>query len=141
LPTPGAQLPGHWAFDYALIPFADGDFHSAVHQAYAFNTPLKAISTSLHKSNYPSQHSFIHVEPLSFIISAVKPAEEEEGWILRGYNSVDEPIRVSIRISRPIQSVFKINLAEQIIEEIEIKPDGTIPLIVEGKKIISLLLR
>jgi alpha-mannosidase len=141
LPTPGAQLPGRWAFDYALIPYTDGNFHSAIHQAYAFNTPLKTISTSLHKSDHPSRYSFVHIEPLSFITSAIKPANEEPGWVIRGYNPFDEPIRVKIQIYKKIQSAFKTNLAEQIIEEIGINPDGSLTLIVEGKKIISLLLR
>jgi len=141
LPTPEAQLPGHWAYDYALIPFTEGDYLSAVHHAYAFNAPLKAISTSLHKAKNPSKFRFLNIEPLACIISAIKPAEEDDGWIVRGYNTDNKSIRVVIQSWRPVKSVYRANLAEQIFEEIETRPDGTISLTVEGHKIFTLLLR
>ncbi len=48
--TPGAQMPGQWVFDYSIIPHP-GDWNSAFWQAYAFNAPLRSVSTSLHAGN------------------------------------------------------------------------------------------
>ena len=48
--TPGAQMPGQWFFEYSIIPHPGG-WDSAFWQAYAFNSPLRAVSTGMHAGN------------------------------------------------------------------------------------------
>ncbi len=45
--TPAAQMPGEWSFDYSIIPHS-GNWQNAFEQAYAFETPVRVVSTSLH---------------------------------------------------------------------------------------------
>ena len=43
--TPGGQVLGKWAYDYSIIPHK-GDWHEAYQHAYAFETPLRAITAA-----------------------------------------------------------------------------------------------
>ncbi len=113
MPTPGAQMPGHWAFDYAIIPFAEVDRLTAYHQAYAFQAPLRAASTALHEGMLSSQDALLHVSPQDFIISAIKTARDGSGWLVRGYNISDQPLTVALRTLIPFISAERANLAEE----------------------------
>ncbi len=62
LETPGAQMPGKWAFDYSIIPHS-GNWQSAFWQAYAFETPLRAVTTGLHAGGLPPAGSFVETSP------------------------------------------------------------------------------
>ncbi|MCJ7585183.1 MAG: hypothetical protein MUO30_10500, partial [Anaerolineales bacterium] len=81
--TPGAQMIGRWTFHYSIIPHAVGrdsippsssrqDGILPYDQAYAFETPLRAVSTGLHDGQLPTSGSFVSVEPHQFVISAIK---------------------------------------------------------------------
>ncbi|MCX6039315.1 MAG: hypothetical protein NTW99_15815, partial [Chloroflexi bacterium] len=71
LETPGAQMPGPWAFDYSIIPHA-GSWQKAFAQAYAFETPMRLACTGLHTGTLPVSGSFVKVEPAAFVVSAVR---------------------------------------------------------------------
>ncbi len=75
LETPSAQMPGNWTFAYSIIPHASG-WQSAFQQAYAFETPLRVVTTSLHTGDLPPSGSFVETTPETFIVSAVKTAED-----------------------------------------------------------------
>ncbi|MCX6034489.1 MAG: hypothetical protein NTV38_05875, partial [Chloroflexi bacterium] len=71
LETPGAQMPGTWAFDYSIIPHA-GSWQKAFTQAYAFETPMRLACTGLHGGTLPVSGSLVKVEPATFVVSAIK---------------------------------------------------------------------
>jgi alpha-mannosidase len=91
--TPGAQMTGRWAFEYSIIPHRGGwrtagqDGSLPYRQAHAFNAPMRAVATAIHSGTLPAVTAFVHAEPETFIISAVKTAEDGGGWIVRGTNS------------------------------------------------------
>jgi alpha-mannosidase len=134
--TPGAQVPGKWVFDYAIIPYQADKKFAAYAEAYAFEAPLQAIATTLHAGKLPGKASFIQVEPEQFVISAVKTSEDGRGWVVRGYNLGGEEIKVRLKSLLPILNIDKINIAEEKLEEI--KP-GT-ELVVKGNQVVSILL-
>ena len=57
LETPGAQMPGRWSYDYAVIPFAAPDEAAARQQAYAFAAPLRAVASPLHPGDLADQRA------------------------------------------------------------------------------------
>ncbi|MFW5714334.1 MAG: alpha-mannosidase [Brevefilum sp.] len=136
--TPGAQMPGNWSFEYAIIPHR-GDWRNAYHTAFAFQSNLRAIETELHTGQISEQGSFITHSPEEFVISAIKPAEKGEGWILRGYNVTDVMLEISIRPLINFSSAYRINLAEKIQNELNILDDGSIKISVSSHEIISVL--
>jgi alpha-mannosidase len=131
--TPGAQLPGRHEFDYAIIPYANNEeeFLNACHQAYAFQTPLRAVGQTLHAGTLPPSASLTTVSSPEFVVSAVKLAEagnqdDQARWIVRGYNLTNEPIQVRLQPWRPPLRVDLTNLAEIPQETLTLAEDGSV---------------
>ena len=138
LETPGAQMPGTWAFDYSIIPHA-GSWQKAFAQAYAFETPMRLACTSLHGGTLPVSGSFVKVEPATFVISAIKQSEDGDGLLVRGYNITGEAIRVTLKPWKLFKKVGQVNLAEE--KQTALKPDkdGRVIIPVRGHEIVSVL--
>jgi alpha-mannosidase len=133
--TPGAQMPGEWAFDYAIIPGKDA--LTAYRQAAAFVTPMRAMLTSLHPGILPARQAFIQVDPPAFRISAVKMTENGDGWLVRGYNLGSEDIQVTLRPWKAFERVELVNLAEETLSRLETNPQGEVSLPVGGRQVVS----
>lgn len=135
--TPGAQLPGTWSYDYAIIPH-EGGWRDACQQAYAFQSPLRAIDADIHPGGLPFQGSFISHSPDEFIISAVKETENGKGWLVRGYNTSSEPIRLNLRPLRRFAYASRISLAEEELAVLPVEDGGSIALSVGGHEIVTI---
>jgi mannosylglycerate hydrolase len=147
--TPGAQMPGQWSFDYAIIPHG-GQKHILPHvQAYAFETPLRAVPASLRAGNLPEQGSFVIVTdnkatekggPTEFIVTAVKQAENGNGWLVRGYNPGHDALEVTLTPFKRFKSAARVNLAEQKMADLTVeKATGSVNLPVNSCEIVSVL--
>ena len=136
--TPGGQVQGKADFDYSIIPHA-GNWQESYQQAYAFQTELRAIETGIHPGEIPAQGSFVSSSPESFIISAVKAAENGTGWLVRGYNISPGPIRVSLNPLRRFARAAQVNLAEEEMVPLVVNSNGQIEISVAGHQIISVL--
>jgi alpha-mannosidase len=136
--TPGAQLPGQWFFEYSIIPHPGG-WDSAFWQAYAFNSPLRAVSTSMHTGNLSSTLSFVEAAPETFVISAVKPTVVGHAWLVRGYNITDQPITVTLRPWMPFKKVVLVNLAEANQSPLQPDQSGCVTFPVHAHQIVSVL--
>ena len=138
--TPGAQLPGNWSFDYSICPHA-GQKNSPPHEnAYAFETPLRAVSTPLHAGSLPGKGSFVSVTGRDFIVSAVKQAEDGNGWLVRGYNPGHEALEVQLTPFTRFDSAARVNLAEQKIASLTVKQAaGSVSLAVKSNEIATVL--
>jgi alpha-mannosidase len=136
--TPGAQLPGQWFFDYSIIPHSGG-WNTAFWQAYAFNNPLRAVSTGMHAGNLSSALSFVEAAPETFVISAVKPTEVGHAWLVRGYNITDDPIRVTLKPWNPFKKVALVNLAEANQSPLQPDQSGCVTFPVRAHQIVSVV--
>jgi mannosylglycerate hydrolase len=142
--TPGAQMIGSWAFEYAVIPYVVQEQSTNANKsfpfelAYAFNTPMRAIQTNLHSGILPGQASLIQIEPVDFVISAIKPSEDGSGWIVRGYNIISSPLTLKIRTVIPSIRAERVNLAELFEETIDPSPDGSFSLQVKAHQIATI---
>jgi len=139
LETPGAQMPGRWKFDYAIIPGMEAVL--AYLEAYSFETPMTAVGTGLHSGGLPACGSFVEVEPATFCLSAIKPAEDGKGWLVRGYNLTGEEIRVTLKPWRSFRTVERVDLAENRIATLKMDRDGKITFPVCGHEIASVMFR
>lgn len=143
LPTPGAQMPGKWEFDYSIIPHAgfwnsETDRSFPFQQADQFNNPLKAIETSIHTGSEPCSGSFIKISHGLFTISSVKETMDRRGWLVRGYNLSDQEIEVDILPWKRSQTAWLVNLAEKPIQEIESNETGSFTIRARPHEIISI---
>jgi hypothetical protein len=137
LETPGGQVPGKWAYDYAVIPHR-GTWRDAYLQAYAFETSLRAVTTDLHQGEITNQGSFLSHTPANFVVSAIKESEDGEGWILRGYNITSEPIHIRIKPQVSFSYAGLVNLAEEEVGALPMGTDGSITVTASGHQIISI---
>jgi alpha-mannosidase len=140
--TPGAQLIGRWMFDYSMIPHTAGqDSIPPYDKAYAFDAPMRTVSTGLHAGQLPASGSFVSVEPAAFVISAVKEAESGNGWLVRGYNLTGEEIQVTLKPWKPFKKVERVNLAEEKLATLKPEKDGSVTLRARGHDIVSVVFR
>ena len=137
--TPGAQLPGKWAFDYAILPFKESDRLLAYQQAYAFAAPLRAACTPLHAGRLPGQGSFVYTDSPEFVVSTAKIAEDGRGWLVRGYNIGGQPVTVKLKTILPFKSVERVNLNEEFLERLLPSADQEITLTVKAHEVITVL--
>jgi alpha-mannosidase len=140
LETPAAQMPGTHTFAYSIIPH-QGSWRSAYLQAYAFNAPLKAVATTIHKGRLPHTGSFLWVEPPEFVVSAIKTAEDNHGLIIRGYNISGESIEVSLRPLKTFARISRVMLDETGESELRLNLDGTVYFQARGHEIVTLRFR
>lgn len=160
IPTPGAQLPGTYSFDYAIIPHsgsATGIFPSTLplDQAWDFNNPLRAVSTSIHNGQLPCSNSFIRTlstvkKPYRdkglpnspemqnlYVISTVKTAEDGSGCIVRGYNIGPELLEVTLVPWRYFDHAEKLNLSETTVAVLNPGSDGEVTFPVRQHEIVT----
>ncbi|HEY3313445.1 MAG TPA: glycoside hydrolase family 38 C-terminal domain-containing protein [Anaerolineales bacterium] len=149
LETPGAQMPGHWEFDYALIPHGEEQTGFAVAQARAFETSLRAISTAAFiGGELPFSGSFLQVESTStpendgqgtFTVSAIKQAEEGHGWLVRGYNPGEKDLLVKLTPYKRFEQAALLNLAEEKMAELQVESSsGSVSLPVGSHEIVTI---
>jgi len=135
--TPEAQMIGKYSFDYSFIP-GGKDLSGSIHQAYAFNAPLKSATTTIHTGNLPPNLSFIRSDNQDFILTAIKLSEKEDNLTVRGFNRLPTQIEVNLKLWRPFKHAYLVSLEENIIREIMISSEGLLHMIVENNKIITL---
>jgi alpha-mannosidase len=136
LPVPGAQCLGAYEFDYALIPHA-GDWRAVFSEGQAFATGLRAVSTGRHAGELPLEASMVAVEPAEFVITAIKQAEDGEGWILRGYSLADEVLRVRLQPWRLFSQAARVRLDEEWLEALKVASNGSVQLAVRPREIVT----
>jgi mannosylglycerate hydrolase len=135
--TPDAQMIGKFIFDYSIIP-GDKNWRKSIHHAYSFNAPLKSITAPVHPGSLPSMCSYIENLNEDFVITAIKPAEDDSGWIVRGFNILASPIDLSLKPWRPFVHAQLVSIDEKPIEAIPFSPEGNINLHVDGNKIVTI---
>jgi len=140
LETPAAQMPGTWIFDYSIIPHA-GNWQKSYEQAYAFEIPMRGVSTSIHRGTLPASGSFLETEPAAFIISTIKQSEDGRGMLVRGYNLSNQPINVRMKPWKNFINVELVNLAEEKLAGVKPDKDGRVTVPVRGHEIVSVLFR
>lgn len=87
-PDPTADRGKH-TMAYALYPHAGRwDEASTVQRGYEFNAPLIPVMTTAHRGALPPSHSFAGISPSNFVLTTVKKAEKDNGWIFQWYDAL-----------------------------------------------------
>lgn len=122
--TPAAQCYGEYAFSYSLIPHM-GNPLSAWHQAWDFQTDLRALTTTRHQGTLPSSGSLVRIEMGEhFVLSAIKGSGNQAGLIVRGYSVADAPERVVLVPGYPFGRAVFVRLDEKPLGEPPLYPDS-----------------
>jgi alpha-mannosidase len=134
--TPGAQLPGSWEFDYAIIPHA-GTWSAGLHEARAFESPLRSAQTGIHPGSLPPEASLVDRSDASFDVTTIKETEDGKGWLVRGTNLGEEPIQLRLKPWKPWKNCRRVNLAEETLAKARVN-GGSVDLEVGPHETVSL---
>lgn len=135
----GGQVLGKRTFEYCLDFYRVGaDFPGSILKRHQFfSNGIKSVCGSRQKGVLPLQKSFIKISSINTMVSAIKRSEENEnGYIIRLYNSGDCKEIVSICFEVNIKKVGKVNLNEEFLENLPFR-DNSFEIEVEPKEIVS----
>jgi len=117
LPTPEAQCPGRLEARLALFagldPLAARGVEHELLAVGAGDAPL-----------HPPETSLLEVSPREIVLSALKPAEDGDGCVLRLSNPTDQARTALVRVAFPVRQATSVRLDETPDEQ-PLTHDGT----------------
>ena len=133
-----AECLGEHTFRYELC-FGAGELptHTLWQEANALNVPVHAVQTTRHTGTLPQTYSFATVSDPRFAVTALKRAEDGDGFILRGYNESEDEIAVTVETALPHDRAELVTLEELPTGE----PLTGLRFTVRPKQIVSIRLR
>lgn len=152
--TPDGQIQRTLTYSISILPHkGTWDQAEVWRQALAFNNPPRAYTTGMDRNqpgivhgNGISSRSMLSVEGKNVIVSALKKAEDNETLILRLFNPSENTSQAIIHLSfTPMQAQLA-GLDEKPLKTIEkeiqpiIEPDNVVKVIMQPKKIITLMI-
>jgi alpha-mannosidase len=142
-PDPGADE-GEHRFTYSLFPhpgdWTEGD---VVNEAFALNSPLIAVPIASVDASGTESGSFLDVDGLPLALGSLKRAEDGEGMILRLHEPHGARGTATLRFTRPLQRIERVNLLEEPTEGPELAPGNdamTVQIDVRPLEVVSLRL-
>ena len=85
----------------------------------------------------PASGSLVEIEPATLVLSALKPAEDGDGVIVRVYNIADEPVKGRVRLNAAFGKVERVNLNEEEAEALDAR-EGGVELSLRPNEIVTL---
>jgi len=110
---------GHHSFTYSLYPHT-GDFieGKTVLEGYLLNTPLEASRIDKTSGSINDCYSLISSDSENVIIETIKKAEDDDGVIVRIYETYNKKSNAVISAGFNFKKVYLCDLMENIIQEI-----------------------
>lgn len=106
-------------FQYAFYPYEES-FQSGcvVKQAYEFNTSLQFSDMPLQFSDMGGQESIAFVDASNVVIETVKPAEHQDGIVLRIYEALGASVTTKLYLNPVILRAYSSDMLELDKEEL-----------------------
>jgi mannosylglycerate hydrolase len=112
-PMPEGQCLGRQRFELALYPHA-GQASAAEVQAICETVALGPCAIVGQALPEPlSRDSIVSTSPAAVRVTALKPADEGDGLVLRVLNDSDAPADATVRVNLPISRIVETDLLEQ----------------------------
>jgi 2-O-(6-phospho-alpha-D-mannosyl)-D-glycerate hydrolase len=163
--TPGAQCPGKFRFDYAILPHA-GDWKDVVPMAYQYASPVLVRRADthegldLHEMNItrddpakiknipwprggvlPDRFSFISTEDQNLVLSAVHLTEDGGGLVVRFYNLALDRIQGRIKTGFTLAEAWLTNMNEERQESLPLSNEHDFEASFGGRQVLTFELR
>ncbi len=122
---PDGELLEEMEFEYLLYPFAS-EFDA--NQVLRLVAHAQAGVRTHGSAELPESRSFLEINTEDdVVVTAIKPAADGNGGIIRLWNPGPKSIEAVIKLARPVASAALCNLNEQVREDIMLSADGRIP--------------
>ncbi|MBN8854256.1 MAG: hypothetical protein BGO55_07660 [Sphingobacteriales bacterium 50-39] len=114
------QIGDHY-YSFSLTTHAPGWEHGARSGSEA-NTPLAAVvgENRIAGTGTPEKDSFLAVDKANVVITALKKAEDDNGTVVRLYETDGKDTEVTLTFGRPIKKAFVTSLIEEGAKEIPV---------------------
>ena len=113
----GVQCQGKQVFEYALH-FGNDDINTLPNHAAELFAPVKCAVCGRGKGTLPLQASNVSIDNKKVHFTAIKPAFDGNGIILRFYNPTDTEQMVTFTFDKAPYALYRCNMGEDIIEKI-----------------------
>jgi mannosylglycerate hydrolase len=136
IPTPDAQCLGRQVAEYAIILHTN-DNAASYREAYAFCFPVFSKQIAVHEGQLRSGVSLFELPP-NVVVSAIKIAEDRNGFVVRLFNITNEVVHAKIRTILPHAKCCVTDSLENSIAELAAE-DGCHRVEIGAHKIVTLL--
>jgi alpha-mannosidase len=137
IPAKGAQYERDVVVEYAILPMPTEDNAAMLRAAQTYTAPLQAFQ--YHEKPDPLQQNYLSFDNDRVVMTALKPPQTGEGWIVRFINPTDEEVNGKLTTHSKLKSAKLVNLAEEDQAEYNITKN-TINLNIEPHKIHTIRL-
>jgi alpha-mannosidase len=120
--APEGQCKGKSRFEYSVIPHA-GSWESSEAYVEARNFAYPAFPlpfTPDENGALPATKSFLTL-PLGLVVTAFKPCEFEDGYILRFYNTTAKTVKGEVSFGIPVKKVYNAGMNEETLNELKLE--------------------
>lgn len=111
IPVKGAQYERDIVVEYAIMPMQDADPSTMLRAGQAYSAPLQVFQ--YHEKPDPIQNSYLTFDNHKVVMTALKPPQTGEGWIVRFVNPSDEEVSGKLTTHGRLKSAKLVNLAEE----------------------------
>ena len=131
---------GKHKFTYSLFMHVGELGIETVKEGYKLNSVLEIKQLEAQNGALPESYSFLENESLGFVVETIKAAEDGDGYVIRGYESLGGRDSVKLSFAHSFKSAELVDLQENKISELEIK-DGSVKFNAKPFEIITLKVR
>ena len=128
---------GKHKFTYSLFMHEGELGIDTIKEAYKLNSTLEIKELKAQRGTLPASYSFVENESRGFVVETVKAAEDGDGYVIRGYESLGGRDNVKLTFAHPFKSAELIDLRESKVCDLEIK-DGCVKFTAKPFEIITL---
>ncbi|HNR35303.1 MAG TPA: glycoside hydrolase family 38 C-terminal domain-containing protein [Candidatus Hydrogenedentes bacterium] len=110
---PGSQCFGAHEFRYRIVPHK-GTWENAglFHESDRLLLPLEPAQAGAHEGDLPRQFGFLQVAPTNVVLSALKRAENGDGYIVRLFNPAKAALQAVLEWAWPVARAELVTLEE-----------------------------
>jgi alpha-mannosidase/mannosylglycerate hydrolase len=118
------QLQGYLSFSYGLCVFASS-FNAALAfgQLAELQTPVRTHDI---REDAPATRSFLRVDAGATVMTAIKPAEDGPGAVIRFWNPGTQDGDARFQLDRPVIEASLCNLNEEMLEALPVTQEGAV---------------
>lgn len=116
---------GEQEFNYEIMPHLKEEKTKLFKAAQLLNTPIQVQQETHHTGSLPASFSGISVDKDNVVITAIKPAQDGNGLILRIIECAGKETTAAISF-KALNCSFEISLKTQEIKTVRISQDGKI---------------
>ena len=123
-PNKNADIGTH-RFSYSVFPHSGKDVDGGViKESFFFNNPVKVSKIEKQSGKLPSSFCFAKTDKEAVVIDAVKKAEDQNGVIIRAYDSFGSKTKCKFDFGKEVKKVYLCDMLENNLKEIEVKDNS-----------------